>query len=382
MIYFDNAATSWPKPDTMIEAMSHFVRDVGANPGRSGHRMSVEAERVRFEAREIIARTLGIDDPLRVVFTSNATAALNIAILGILGRGDHVVTTSMEHNSVMRPLRALEEKDIEITEVRCRPDGTIDLGEFECAVIPRTKLIVTTYASNVCGTIMPVRGIGAIAKEYGIPYLVDAAQAAGVLPIDMGTDNIDLLAFTGHKGLLGPTGTGGLVFSPGFDIEKMRPLCRGGTGSRSETQHHPDFLPDKYESGTCNIVGIAGIAAGVRWIEEKGGVEKIREHEVELVLRLIEGLAGIEKVTVYGTKDAAKQTAAVSFNIRGVSPSDAAERFGEEYELMCRVGLHCSPAGHRTIGTFPGGTIRFSLGPFNTAEEVDTALTAVAEVAG
>jgi cysteine desulfurase family protein len=382
MIYFDNAATSWPKPDVMLEAMSHFVREVGANPGRSGHRMSAEAERVRYGAREVVAEMFGLDNPLQIVFTPNATAALNTAILGILNRGDHVVTTSMEHNSVMRPLRALEENDIEITEVRCRPDGTMDLGEFECAIIPRTKLIVTIHASNVCGTIMPVREIGAIAGKYGIPFLVDAAQTAGAVPIDIVADNIDLLSFTGHKGLLGPTGTGGLAFAPDFDIEKMRPLYRGGTGSKSETQHQPDFMPDKYESGTCNIIGLAGLAESMRWIQEKGGVEKIRGHEVELTSRLIEGLDGIDGVTVYGTKDATKQTAAVSFNISGVSQSDAAERFGDEHDLMCRVGLHCSPAGHRTLGTFPNGTIRFATGPFNTLEEIDTALEAVAETAG
>ena len=380
MIYLDNAATSWPKPPQVVEAMVRFMNDVGANPGRSGHRLSVEAGRIVYEAREAVAELFNAPDPLRVVFGPNVTEALNLALRGILRPGDHVVTSSMEHNSVMRPLRALEREGVEVTVVRCSPEGFLDPADVEKALRPNTVMIVLNHASNVVGTLLPVAEVGRIARRYGLLLLVDAAQTAGAYPIDMQADRIDLLGFTGHKSLYGPMGTGGLIIGERVDLARLTPLKRGGTGSRSEREEQPDFLPDMCESGTPNAVGLAGLAAGVRWVLERG-VAAIRAHEVALAQRLIDGLRAIPGVTVYGGLDATRQMATVSFNIAGMEPSEVGLRLDEEYGIMCRVGLHCAPAAHRTLGTFPQGTVRFGLGCFNTAMEVEMAVGAVREIA-
>lgn len=379
IIYFDNAATSWPKPPGVAAAMVHFLDEIGANPGRSGHRMAVEAGRVVYEAREAVAELFNAPDPLRVVFGSNATEVLNLVLRGYLRPGDHVVTSGMEHNAVMRPLRALERDGVEITVVGCAPDGTLDPDDVLAAVRPNTAMIVLNHASNVVGTILPVAEVGARVPSSPL-LVVDAAQTAGAVPIDIQADGIDLLTFTGHKALHGPTGTGGLVIGERVDLARLEPLKRGGTGSRSEQEEQPDFLPDKYESGTVNAVGLAGLTAGVRWVLEQG-VGVIRAREEALTCRLIDGLRAIPGVVVYGTLDPARQTATVSFNIAGMDPSEVGLRLDEEFGIMCRVGLHCAPAAHRTIGTFPTGTVRFSLGAFNTAGEVDRALEAVERLA-
>lgn len=380
MIYLDHAATSWPKPPEVTQAMVHFMTQVGANPGRSGHRLSVQAARIVYAAREAVAELFHAPDPLRVVFGLNVTEALNLALRGLLHPGDHVVTSSMEHNSVMRPLRALERQGVEVTQVRCSPEGALDPADVAAAIRPHTRLIALNHASNVVGTLLPVAEVGRIARQRDLLLLVDAAQTGGTYPIDMQADQIDLLAFTGHKGLLGPTGTGGLIVGERVDIGRLEPLQRGGTGSRSEYEEQPDFLPDAYESGTPNVVGLAGLAAGVRWILERG-VAAIRAHEVALTQRLIDGLRGLPGAVVYGSLDAGLQTATVSFNIQGLEPSEVGLRLDEEWEIMCRVGLHCAPAAHKTIGTFPAGTVRFGLGAFNTAGEVDAAVAAVAALA-
>ncbi len=381
MIYFDNAATSWPKPARVVEAMSYFVTEVGANPGRSAHHLSIEAGRIIYETREALARLFNVDDPLRIVFGLNATEALNLALYGILRRGDHVVTSSMEHNSVMRPLRALEEQAVvEVDVVPCSSEGFMDPADLEAALRPRTRMIVLNHASNVVGSLLPVAEAGEIARAHGVLLLVDAAQTAGAYPLDMEAMQIDLLAFTGHKALFGPQGTGGLCIGERVEVDDLEPLKRGGTGSRSEREEQPPFLPDKCESGTPNTVGLAGLRAGVEFVLEHG-VENIRLHEVKLTRRLIEGLLGIPGVIVYGGHDAEMQTAAVSFNVEGLSPSEVGLRLDEEYEIMSRVGLDCAPAAHRTIGTFPVGTVRFGLSYLNTVEELDAALTAVREIA-
>ncbi len=381
-IYLDNAATSWPKPPEVAEAMVRFLNEVGANPGRSGHRLSVEAGRIVYQAREALAELFGVADPLRVVFGLNATDGLNLALRGLLRPGDHVVTSSMEHNSVMRPLRALEREGVEVTVVHCSPEGVLDPAAVEAAIRPNTALVVLNHASNVVGTLLPVAEVGRMLRALGNGplLLVDAAQTGGTVPIDMEGDGIDLLAFTGHKSLYGPMGTGGLIIGPRVDIERLQPIRRGGTGSRSEYEEQPDFLPDCYESGTPNTVGLAGLLAGVRWVLERG-VEAIRAHEQALTRRLIEGLSAIPGVTVYGTRDPARQTAVVSFNIAGMEPSEVGLRLDEEFGIMCRVGLHCAPAAHRTIGTFPTGTVRFAPGAFTTTEEIDRAVEAVARLA-
>jgi cysteine desulfurase family protein len=380
MIYFDNAATSWPKPPGVAEAMVRFLEDVGANPGRAAHRQAVDAGRIVYEAREAVCELLHAPDPLRLVWCKNVTEALNLALRGLLHPGDHVVTSSMEHNSVMRPLRALEHSGVEVTVIGCSQQGVLERADVEDAIRPRTRLVVLNHASNVVGTLLPVAEVGAICRQHDVLLLVDAAQTAGAYPFDVEAEQVDLLAFTGHKSLGGPMGTGGLIVGQRVDERQMEPLVRGGTGSRSEFELQPDFMPDMYESGTQNAVGLAGLHAGVRWVLAKG-VEAIRAHEVALTQRLIEGLCSIRGVNAYGTLDAQLQIATVSFNVAGLAPSEVGLRLDEEYGIMCRVGLHCAPAAHRTIGTFPDGTVRFGLSAFSTIDEVEAALAAVGELA-
>lgn len=381
MIYFDNAATSWPKPPAVIEDMSFFMTEVGASPGRSAHRLSIEAGRLIYETREALARLCNVDDPLRIVFGLNATEALNLALQGLLRPGDHVITSSMEHNSVMRPLRALEADGvIEVEVVSCSPQGFLDPPDLELAIRPHTRMIALNHASNVVGSLLPVSEAGEISRKHGILLLVDAAQTAGAYPIDIKEMQIDLLAFTGHKALFGPQGTGGLCIGERVNADELQPLKQGGTGSRSESEEQPTFLPDKCESGTPNTVGLAGLRAGVKFILEHG-VEDIRGHEVQLTQRLIAGLLDVPGLTLYGGHDPEMQTATVSFNVEGRAPSEVGLLLDERCSIMSRVGLHCAPAAHRTIGTFPMGTVRFALSYLNTAEEVDAALQALRQIA-
>jgi cysteine desulfurase / selenocysteine lyase len=379
MIYFDNSATSWPKPPTIKEAMVRFLDEVGANPGRSGHLLSVEAARILYEARESLSSVFGVRDPSRVVFTLNATESLNLALKGILKPGDQVIASSMEHNSVMRPLRALEKKGIEVCIAPCSEDGTLDPESVKDRFQFNTKMVVLNHASNVTGTLLPIREVGSVARDRGVLFFVDAAQTSGAYPIDMEKDQIDLLAFTGHKSLYGPQGTGGLVLGERVNEEEIVPLKHGGTGSRSEFEEQPDFLPDCFESGTPNGIGISGLLAGVGFVLAEG-IEKIRRNEMALIRRLLEGLRGIPRTTLYGPEASEDRVATVSFNLSGLSPSDVAFRLEREFGILCRPGLHCAPAAHRTIGTFPQGTVRFSLGVFNTAEQIDTAIEAVSVI--
>ncbi|MFH1748511.1 MAG: aminotransferase class V-fold PLP-dependent enzyme [Planctomycetota bacterium] len=381
LTYLDNAATSWPKPPGVQAAMERYMNEVGASPGRSGHRLANEAERIRFDAREAVAELFGVFDPTRVIFTHNATTALNMVMFGLLPPGSHAVTTGMEHNAVMRPLRALEQRGVTFSVVPCQPDGSLETARLAEYLTPQTRLIVVNHASNVCGTVLPVREIGAIARHHGIPLLVDAAQTGGCWPIDLFADNIDLLAFSGHKSMLGPTGTGGLAINADFDIDRLPAFYFGGTGSRSEHEIQPDFLPDKYEAGTPNIVGLAGLAAGARYVLERG-VEQIQAEERALIQRLIDGLKDIAGVRLQGTGDATRQTATVSFTVDGQSVSELAHALDEDYGIMCRPGLHCAPRAHETLVTLPEGTLRLAPGSFNNAADIDRALAAVAELAG
>lgn len=379
IVYLDNAATSWPKPEGTMEAMVRFNRSIGANPGRSGHRLSIDAARVILDAREALASLFGVEDMLRIVFTKNATEALNIAIPGLLKEGDHVITSRMEHNSVMRPLKYLESRGVEVSTVPCSRTGELDPSDIIPLIRRNTAAVVVIHASNVTGTIMPIAEIGAIARERDILLCVDASQSAGALPIDVRSMNIDLLAFTGHKSLLGPQGTGGLYMRNGLD-GRIGPIMLGGTGSMSEYAVQPDFVPDKYESGTPNTIGIAGLGAGARFILETG-IDVIRGKKEALTGMLINGLASIPGVTVYGVRDASRQTAVVSFTISGMSPSEIAFRLDEDYGVMARPGLHCAPEAHKTIGTFPEGTVRFSPGFFTSPEEIGHAIEAVEKLA-
>jgi cysteine desulfurase/selenocysteine lyase len=380
MIYLDNAATSWPKPKVVVEAMTYFMNTIGANPGRAGHRLAVSAGRIIYNTREAAAKIFNSHNPLKIVFTHNVTEALNLCLHGILKPQDHVITSSMEHNSVMRPLRSLEKRGVTLSVIPCSETGCLDPAGIKKEISSKTKLVVLNHASNVVGTFLPVEEAGLICREHNILFLVDCAQTAGCVPLDMKASNIDLLAFTGHKALGGPMGTGGLIIGENVPDSLIKPLKQGGTGSFSEHEEQPDFLPDALESGTLNAVGLAGLLAAMNWLLVKD-IKTIRIKEQELTQQLIDGLKGIRGVTVYGEGDAKKQTTTVSFNIDNMPSSEVGLYLDEEYEILCRVGLHCAPSAHKTIRTFPYGTVRFGLGYFNTQEEVEWAVRSVYQLA-
>jgi len=380
MIYLDNAATSWPKPPEVLQAMTEALERAGGNPGRSGHRLSIAAARVIYETREEVARLFNAADPLKIVFTGNATHALNLALLGLLKPGDRVVCTAMEHNAVMRPLRHLEKQGVILQVVPCAPDGSLDIDNLAQALEKKASLVVVNHASNVTGTLLPVAEAASLAHCSGALLLVDAAQSAGVIPIDIQATGIDLLAFTGHKGLQGPPGTGGLVINSSVDTSCMEPLIRGGTGSRSESEYQPEELPDKYESGTANLAGIAGLGAGIRWLMARG-IVSIRRHEQEMSRLLLDGLSAIPGLRLYGTRDMTQSIGIISFTIPGKRVSEIGLRLDKEFGILSRVGLHCAPAAHRTIGSFPEGTVRLAPGVFTTREEVHTTIRAVERIA-
>ena len=380
IIYFDNAATSYPKPEEVIQGMVHFTRMVGGSPGRSAHRLAVEAGRIVFEARERISQLFGGKDSSRVVFGLNATEGINQGLKGLLRPGDHVITSSMEHNSVMRPLRAMMKEGLQAAILPCSPEGLLDPSDVKKAIRANTRMVILNHASNVVGILQPLAEIGEICRRQEVLFFVDAAQSAGAVPIDMERERIDLLAFTGHKALFGPQGTGGLIIGERVNEKDLIPVKRGGTGSRSEQEEQPDFLPDLCESGTPNAVGLAGLLAGLEFVM-KVGVEEIRHHEKSLTEKLLQGILEIGGVTLYGPGTAEKQLATVSFNIQDVTPSEAGLRLDEDFGILCRVGLHCAPAAHRTLGTFPEGTVRFGLSYLNQAEEVEEALRAVSRIA-
>lgn len=399
-IYMDNAATSFPKPPQVIEAMVHFMEQVGGNPGRSKSDQATQAAKIVEGTRGALARLFNVPDPKRIVFTLNATEALNTVIYGVLNPGDHVIITQMEHNSVIRPVRHLERAGIiTVSLVPCDKMGFCDVSALKEMVRENTKLVAVNHASNVCGTIQDIEAIRVAAGD--VPLLLDAAQTAGVLPIDVQALGIDFLAFTGHKGLLGPQGTGGLYVREGLEI---RPLKRGGTGTVSEQDEQPVTFPDLLESGTQNNVGIAGLGAGVDFVTETG-LENIRRHEMELLSAFVDGLADTIGLTLYGPLKPEKQLAIVSVTFdealpeglhhtiggcggraipatfETVHPHEAGAILKDRHEIAVRVGLHCAPLAHQALGSFPDGTVRFSLGYFNTLEEVEIATRAVRKIA-
>jgi len=379
-IYLDNAATSFPKPESVYKAVSDTLRNYGSSPGRGGHKMSIQTEKLIFETRERIASFFNIPNSSNVIFTFNVTMGINLALKGFLKAGDHVLTSSMEHNAVMRPLKRLENPPlggISKTVVQCSKEGFLNSKDIEREIKPNTKLIIITHASNVVGTILPIREVGEIAKKKGIAFLVDAAQSAGLLPIDVQRDNIDMLGCTGHKSLFGPQGTGFLYIKDGLDI---KPLIEGGTGSNSESDEMPDFFPDKFQAGTLNTPGIAGLGAGIEFIQ-KEGLKNIRAKELHLTTEIMNGLKNIKGVKLYGSLNPLDRVAVVSFNIEGKDPADVGNILNEKYDIMSRVGLHCAPNAHRTIGTFPEGTVRVSVGYFNTEGDIDKLIKAVKDIA-
>lgn len=376
MIYFDNAATTFPKPNEVYDSIMKSMKEYGANPGRSGHKLALRMNREIYGTRELLAQMFNISNPMNIVFTSNCTESLNLGIKGLLKKGDHVITTSMEHNAVSRPLIALEKEGVELTIVKADSMGRINPDDIEKSIKENTKLIVTTHVSNLTGTIMPVEAIGKIAKDSGIYYLVDGAQSAGVYSIDVDKMNIDMLAFPGHKGLLGPQGTGGLYIRDGINIREMK---QGGTGSLSHLLEQPDMFPDRYESGTLNGPGIIGLGSGIKYIQERG-IDNIRKHEEELTKHFIEEALKIDRVKVYGPLDVKEQGSVVPINIGDEDSSEVSYILDEKYDIEVRPGLHCSPLAHRTIGTLDQGVVRFSFGPFNTHEEIEFGIKALREI--
>lgn len=378
MIYLDNASTSFPKPESVYRKMDEVYRFRGANPGRAGHRMALQASQTVEEVRAQTAEFFHAADPRQVVFAFNATDALNMAIRGVLEEGDEVITTVLEHNSVSRTLNHLaKEKKIEV--VRLHPRGEkIRPEDVTARMTKKTKLVAINHASNVTGWIQPVEAIGNAAKEKNpsVLFLVDAAQTAGTVPIDVQKMRIDLLAFTGHKGLYGPTGSGGLIVSPGTDV---RPLRVGGTGSNSEEEFQPEDMPDRLEAGTVNIVGIVGLGEGMRFIREQG-MNVILRKEQRLKERFRNELASEEKITVYTSQDPSEGLGVLSFGVKGMPPIDMASILDSEFNIAVRSGLHCAPGTHKFLGTFPAGLVRVSLGFFNTDDECDRAIDAIKRI--
>lgn len=378
MIYLDNAATSWPKPESVYKAMDAFMRNLAANPGRAGFRMAVEAMRVMEEARVLLKEFFQAGPGGKVIFTFNCTDSLNMALKGILSPGDHVVTSCLEHNSVSRPLNKLKEAGVEYSRVVPDREGFIRPEAVSAAVNSRTRLIVLTHASNVLGNLQPVQEIGAAARRHGIPFLLDASQTAGVLPISLKEQQVDLLACPGHKGLLGPPGTGLLIMGEGLEIESLR---EGGTGSLSEEPRQPSVYPDRLEAGTPNTVGIAGLKAGIEFIN-RVGLETIRRHEVNLLHLLTSGIGAIPGVHIYGSQNAEEQTGLLSFNLEGWDPGELAAVLETEFDICCRAGLHCAPWAHEFLGTYPAGCLRLSLSYFTTEADVEKTVEALRAVAG
>ncbi|MDO9535283.1 MAG: aminotransferase class V-fold PLP-dependent enzyme [Bacillota bacterium] len=377
VLYLDNAATSYPKPEPVYRAADNYLRNIGASSGRGAYRRALDADNLVYQARKLLGRLFCIKDVSRIVFTLNITESLNLALKGLLKEGDHVITSQMEHNAMWRPLKILERKiEIRITVISCPEGGHLDPGELEQAISPGTTLVAINHVSNVTGALMPVEEVGKICRRHDIPLLIDAAQTAGVYPIDVENSNIDLLAFTGHKGLLGPTGTGGLYIAPGI---MLNPLKEGGTGGESVPEQMPLHLPERFEAGTLNVAGITGLGAAVEFILEKG-VEQIRAHEHRLTEFALERLKEVPGLTLYGPQTAGERVAVFSFNLHDIAPEEVAYVLDEVYEIMVRSGLHCAPQAHRCIGTVEYGTVRVSPGFFSTEEDIETLVKALYEI--
>ncbi len=381
-LYLDNSATSFPKPEAVLEAMIHYARDIGASAGRGAYREAIRSAEILARCRTLLARLFHAPKPESFLFTLNATDALNLAIKGLLRPGDHAIATWMDHNSVLRPLNALRDRiGITTTIVSCDPrTGLVDPDDICRAIEPKTRLIVVVHASNVTGTVQPIAEIGRIARERDIAFVVDAAQSVGHLPIDVQTLAVDAMAFPGHKALLGPLGTGVLYIRPGLE-RQLETLREGGTGSVSEKPYQPEFLPDRYEPGSHNAIGIAGLAAGVEYILDRG-IDDLRRHEESLSAAFMDAIEGIDRLTLYGPRRMGDRVGVFSVRVAGYEPAELSAALEARFGILTRSGLHCAPLAHRTIGTYDGGgTTRFSLGPFVTPDDVVRAAEALAELA-
>lgn len=376
MIYLDNAATSFHKPEAVIQAVAEAMRHMG-NAGRGAHEAALDASRMIYETRELLSDLFGLGDPGRMVFTANSTESLNIAIQGMFQPGDHVITTALEHNSVLRPLYLMEQRGVELTILPADSWGNLCYDDFERACKPNTRAVVCTHASNLTGNMTDLLWIGEFCREHGLYLAVDASQTAGVFPIDMQSMHIDVLCFTGHKGLMGPQGTGGLCVREGITI---RPLLAGGSGIHSYSKTHPPDMPAALEAGTLNGHGIAGLHAAVLYIRETG-MDRICEREQELMYRLYEGLKKIPKVTVYGDFTAKLRAPIVTINLADYDSGEVSDELAVTYGIYTRSGAHCAPLMHEALGTRDRGAVRFSISSFNTGEEIDAAVAAVKELA-
>ncbi|MBP3674638.1 MAG: aminotransferase class V-fold PLP-dependent enzyme [Oscillospiraceae bacterium] len=380
-IYLDNASTTFPKPEVVPQSVYRYMTSQGCNINRGCYDSAYDVEETVFETREMLARLFHGGDCKNVVFTKNVTESLNVILKGFLKPGDHLLVSSMEHNAMMRPIRQLEKLGVSFDRIPCTQTGELRLDALESLLKPNTRAIAMMHASNVCGTVLPIEAVGRFAHAHGLKFIVDCAQTAGVLPVDMEQMHIDALAFTGHKGLLGPQGIGGFILKEEM-IELIDPLLSGGTGSISHTEEIPDFMPDRFEPGTMNLPGIVGLHAGLQWLEETG-INVVREHELAMTARFLEGLKPLEcagLIRLVGKRDCENRTGVVSIQTMTKELSQAAFELDANYGIQTRVGLHCAPSAHMTLRTYPTGTIRFSFGWWNTPEDVDKALEALKEI--
>ncbi|KYH34110.1 cysteine desulfurase SufS [Clostridium tepidiprofundi DSM 19306] len=378
-VYLDNAATTFPKPDEVSTAVLNYMNNIGSNPGRGSSSSSFQGNRIVFQCREAICSFFNYDKPENVIFTSNITSSLNILIKGAVKKGWHVITSSMDHNAVLRPLNSLKDNgQIEFDILQCSENGILSVEDFKNTIKENTKLVVLSHASNIIGSIQPLEDIGKICKERGIFFIIDSAQTAGVLNLDFKKLNCSALAFTGHKSLLGPQGIGGFIIDDDFNNE-ISPLIEGGTGSVSSSIFQPNFLPDKFESGTLNTPGIAGLLSGINYIN-KTGLDTIRAHEESLTQYFINELLNISNITIYGFNDASLRTSTICLNSTKIDNSELGFYLDKYYGISTRTGLHCAPLAHKTIGTYPNGAIRFSFGPFNDAQDVNYTIDSINKI--
>ena len=374
-IYLDNASTTFPKAPTVATAMSDYITNRGININRGSYALAYDVEDIIYTTRQRLHTLFNGQDPAHVIFTQNVTMSLNMVIKGLLKAGDHVLVSSMEHNAVMRPLTQLLDKDITFDTIPCDSTGSIQMDFIEPLIRPNTVALIINHASNVCGTIQPLKSIGPICKAHNLQFIVDAAQTAGVIPIDVKACHIDALCFTGHKGLLGPQGIGGIILTKEM-AQNLTPLIAGGTGSFSHLETMPTHMPDAFEAGTLNLPGIIGLNEGLAYIESQG-MENIHNHELVLTQSFLEGLQSIDGINIVGKQNIQDRTAVVSITIDGMDPANIAYELESTYHIMTRVGLHCAPRAHQTLGTYPEGTVRFSFGYANTHKDVESALSAL-----
>jgi len=374
-IYLDNAATMYPKAPGVGDAVKHFIDNIGCNVKRGIYKSALSAEEIVLETREQLCRLFNFEKPENVIFTSNITQSLNYILKGFLKQGDHCIVSSMEHNAVMRPLTQLKGVGVEFSRVQCDIFGRLNPEDIRDQIKANTKAVIMTHASNVCGTVLPIYETGKICRENGLSFIIDSAQSAGALRLDFKELNADAIAFTGHKGLMGPQGIGGFAVSDKL-ADAMSPLITGGTGSFSDSEEQPEYLPDKFEAGTPNIPGIFGLNAALKYIDSIG-IESIYSSEMRLTSVFINEISNIKGVALAGIKDRIGRTAVVSLDFEGKDNAEISYALDKEYGIMTRCGLHCAPSAHKTLKTFPQGTVRFSFSHFNTMEEVKYTVDAI-----